>query len=313
MTLDELFLTRPGERVSAFARMKTLPDRATLAHLTQWVHHVTWVRILGDVWPALQDVPVMKRQYFAAEVQSLDIAEILHYGVERRRVLLACFLYETLVRVQDELVTMFLKRIAAIHTRARVSLESLCEQERATTEQWADALATITHATTAQTADEALGHATRMIIGQLGGATKILEAYEVLSTYHGNNYYPLLWKHFRVHRTAFFHLLRTLDIRSTSQDQTLTEAIDYLKAHETTRKRYIAPPFGLDRTTDQWRRTIIVRRKNRVYYDRRRLEVCLFSLIASEFKSGDLALVQSHEYADLREQLLPWKHCEPLV
>ena len=39
----------------------------------------------------------------------------------------------------------------------------------------------------------------------------------------------------------------------------------------------------------------------------------MFTYVASEFKSGDLAIAGSLEYADLRQQLLPWEQCEPQV
>ena len=35
--------------------------------------------------------------------------------------------------------------------------------------------------------------------------------------------------------------------------------------------------------------------------------------IAAEFKSGDLSVRGSEEFADLREQLLPWEECQPLL
>ena len=56
-----------------------------------------------------------------------------------------------------------------------------------------------------------------------------------------------------------------------------------------------------------------MRRHGQVVYDRRRLEVCIFSQLAAEFKSGDLSVPGSHEFADLREQLVPWEDCAPLV
>lgn len=37
--------------------------------------------------------------------------------------------------------------------------------------------------------------------------------------------------------------------------------------------------------------------------------MCIFSYIASEFKTGDLCVEFSDEYADFRKQLLPWSEC----
>ena len=46
---------------------------------------------------------------------------------------------------------------------------------------------------------------------------------------------------------------------------------------------------------------------------RRHLEVCVFSHVAAELKTGDLCVEGSEKYADYREQLLSWEECEPLV
>jgi hypothetical protein len=48
-------------------------------------------------------------------------------------------------------------------------------------------------------------------------------------------------------------------------------------------------------------------------YDRRHFEVCVFSALADELRSGDIAVHGSEEYADYREQLLSWEACVPLI
>ncbi|MFI7059218.1 hypothetical protein ACIBLB_44955 [Streptosporangium canum] len=46
---------------------------------------------------------------------------------------------------------------------------------------------------------------------------------------------------------------------------------------------------------------------------RRHLEVCVFSYLASELKSGDIAVAGSDSYANLHDQLMSREECEPLV
>ena len=46
---------------------------------------------------------------------------------------------------------------------------------------------------------------------------------------------------------------------------------------------------------------------------RQQLEICIFSYLATELKTGDACVVGSEHYADFREQLLPWSECESLV
>jgi TnpA family transposase/antitoxin (DNA-binding transcriptional repressor) of toxin-antitoxin stability system len=44
---------------------------------------------------------------------------------------------------------------------------------------------------------------------------------------------------------------------------------------------------------------------------RPQLEICVFTYLAAELKTGDACVIGSESYADLREQLLPWEACEP--
>ena len=46
---------------------------------------------------------------------------------------------------------------------------------------------------------------------------------------------------------------------------------------------------------------------------RQQLEICLFSYLATEFKTGDACVVGSESYADFREQLLTTTECEPIM
>lgn len=49
------------------------------------------------------------------------------------------------------------------------------------------------------------------------------------------------------------------------------------------------------------------------FFERKIFEVCVFSHLAQELKSGDIAIEGSEEYADYRNQLLLWVECEPMV
>ncbi|MBV9598770.1 MAG: Tn3 family transposase, partial [Chloroflexi bacterium] len=66
-------------------------------------------------------------------------------------------------------------------------------------------------------------------------------------------------------------------------------------------------------TSEQWKRTILVRTPHGARLARRHFEVCVFTALAATLKSGDVAVDGSDAYADYRQQLLPWTECEPQV
>ena len=78
-------------------------------------------------------------------------------------------------------------------------------------------------------------------------------------------------------------------------------------------------PTGIDLSfaSDAWQRRVRVRRRVRnrrkVQIVRRQLEVCVFTYLAHELKTGDLCVAGAEQYADYRTHLLPWSECAPQV
>jgi hypothetical protein len=46
---------------------------------------------------------------------------------------------------------------------------------------------------------------------------------------------------------------------------------------------------------------------------RRHLEICVFSHLAEDLRAGDLSIAGSEEFADYRDQLIPWEECQALL
>ncbi|MEV8610738.1 hypothetical protein AB0383_22875 [Amycolatopsis sp. NPDC051373] len=69
--------------------------------------------------------------------------------------------------------------------------------------------------------------------------------------------------------------------------------------------------IDIDFVTEAWRKVLVV--KDRPGKVRRHLEVCVFSYLASELRSGDIAVVGADSYANLHAQLMSSDECVPLA
>jgi TnpA family transposase len=70
--------------------------------------------------------------------------------------------------------------------------------------------------------------------------------------------------------------------------------------------------IDIDFVTEAWRKILCVKdRPGKLV--RRHLEVCVFSYLASELRSGDIAVVGADSYANLHAQLMSWDECAPLA
>lgn len=180
---------------------------------------------------------------------------------------------------------MFITRMRKLKTRAKEELERLRTEDRATTEHLIEVFTDVLRANTdTQDVTEA-GTQIRAVLDGAGGTARLLNECEQVSAYHGDRYQPLMWRFYSSHRKALFRVIKTLDVRSTTSDQTLTDAMNFIIAHEHDPKKYLEATIALSFASEKWQRTVLVRRKRKSWFVRQHLETCVFSYLAEELKT----------------------------
>jgi hypothetical protein len=106
-----------------------------------------------------------------------------------------------------------------------------------------------------------------------------------------------------------FELIDLLDIRSATQDRSLLDALATVRKHRHVRRHEMLDPVDLGFASQRWQS--FIRKRGTAGCDRRALEVCVFIHLAGALQADDLYIVGAEEFADYREQLLPWSECEP--
>ena len=172
------------------------------------------------------------------------------------------------VRARDDVVAMFCRRNSAIHKRGRLDLGEIRERHRAETERLWDVFGQVLAAALealgeGETDDqpeepgliedagsgpsatdprfdgwveigrevhERAGGLMLAPLAEAGGVTRVYSEHAALSAHHGNNYLPLLERHYRSHRSVLLDLIAQLDFVATSADDSVLSALDFLKA-----------------------------------------------------------------------------------
>jgi TnpA family transposase len=304
-----LLMVPKGSPRSAWDMVKTPPLRPTLKHMRDFLRHLTWLRS-QTVHDVFHGIPDQKLQQFAAEAFSLNAAAMSHVAESRRLTLIAALLGRQLARAIDDAATMFIRIIQRMHSRAKKALED----HRKHNAEEADALIAILRDTAlaCQYNDnqEARIRAVDNIL--LSSAGNIVERCETHAAIAGNNYLPFLMRFYREQRAVFLQFLEHAAPASTSQDRSVEEAIRFLLAHRThcQPKLKIVPTLDLSFVTDAWWPLVTgqaARQPAPVEVDRRYFEMCLFTQVVNELKSGDLYISGSEEYGDYRRQLISWE------
>ncbi|MFD7620553.1 Tn3 family transposase [Streptomyces sp. NPDC059802] len=168
----------------------------------------------------------------------------------------------------------------------------------------------------------ALAKAQLVQAGGLGAVTKAVEGFggfagqyeqiEKVSAHHGNFWEVLLYGQLGRDRSVMFDLAEKLEFIATSEDGRVLTALAHAMRHESARGEYITAlgedgkTIDISFATQNWRKAVLDKTRPGRFV-RKHFEAMVFTHLAEELRTGDVAVVGSEEYADWSEQLLAWE------
>lgn len=307
-------LLRPDAKAfrTPYNSLKQLPKKPTLNHLQELLAHLEWLLGLGDFKAVLENIPPLKTKHFAGEAKVLDAGELKDFSKPKRYALLVCLIRRAHIKTRDAIAQMFIRRIAKMHQNGKNELKKIQLKHLEKSERLVAVFSGVLQNVKLEQSDAEVGQNLKTILGSQN-IPALLEDCELLSAFHGSNYFPLLWQFYRSHRSALFRLITALEFKSTSRDDSMRRALEFLIENENRRGDNLGAGCNLSFAEEKWREIVLGMVDGETFYDRKTFEVCVFSHLAQELKSGDIAVVGSEEYGDYRDGLLDWTECEPLV
>jgi TnpA family transposase len=209
---------------------------------------------------------------------------------------------------------MFLKCANGVNNKGQEQLKKVHESLRSKTENIVSVFTKLLDNAIVIENNEEFGKKIRSLIDEYGGQEMLYNDCTSINSYRNNNYYVFLSKLFSKQRSNIFKLFNILEFGSTTEDQSLIDALKSINTLYENRKRIkpqeiVKLDLDLSFAGDNWRKTIIVKKSSEIFYRRDHLESCVFACLATELKCGDVYIKESENYSDYREQLLPWKEC----
>ncbi|QYC38831.1 Tn3 transposase DDE domain protein [Nonomuraea coxensis DSM 45129] len=308
---------------SLFNRLKKPAQRPTWAKFDAHVKYLDEIDALGDTWEWLEGIALTKITDFAGEAAAQDADTLSRYNPVKRLALLACLLHMARMRARDDLAEMLCKRVAANLKKARTALEGIRERQRAVSERLIGTYRTVLEHLDPE-GPEADRGAERAVaaVNNAGGFDAQLADIEEVSAFHGDNYEVLAYRFFKRDRAVMFDLVAKLELKATSRDESVLTSLEHARAHAGLRRDFIpmpppvdgsgGPGSGIMFASGNWRRAVTDRGRPGMVA-RRHFEAMVFTYLAEELRTGDIAVVGSNEYADWSANLLPWAECEPLL
>ena len=321
--LAALLVVLEGATRSGWDQVKADPPRPSPQRMREHLAHLAWLREQAVADAVFAGVPDRKLRQFAAEARSLGAADLGRMVESKRLALMAALLRRQVAQALDDAAEMFVRLTTRMHNRATEALEEHRARHAAET----DALVALLRETVLACQDQEAERDARLTAVEgllLPDADAILAKCEAHAAFAGNNYLPLLTRFYGGQRAAFLRFLAHAAPVSTSQDRATEQAITFLLAHRTNRRAKLravveAPeadgttarrPLDLSWVGEKWWPLLTGRTTREpapAEVDRRYFEICLFTQVVNELKSGDLCIPGSEEYGDYRDQLVSWE------
>jgi hypothetical protein len=306
--LESLLEVVGSSAKTPFNRLKQAAGKASWSGFRDQVEHLRWVDCLGDSAAWLEGVAESKIADFAGEAMAADAGVMRDVAPLKRLALLACVVHVARTRARDDLAEMFCKRIAQVTKLAKAELAEIREHQAEMSERlitnYRSVLGCLDPRNTDSPDAAAALRLARRTVADAGGFEAQLADIEEVGAHHANNYMPLVAKHRRRDRATMFAFARVVDLEATSADRSVLDAV----AHAHLIRDFI--PGDLDGVlvdlsfvSEQWQR-IVFDRGRPGELNRRHFEACVFTYLAAELRTGDIAVRGSQAYANWAAQLL---------
>ncbi|MCP3926284.1 MAG: Tn3 family transposase [Desulfobacterales bacterium] len=314
--LDSLFIVQEDQLKSSWQAVKTEAKQLTLKNLKTQIDHIKWLDQYTTGVNALINIPDVKIKQFSAEAKSMNAPRIARLKLDKKYALAI-----TMIAVQkaiglDDLGDMIIKLISKIHGKSRAALAKKNDQNQERTDKLVNTLHQIllVHIEYGGNDDRNIG--IESIIGEK--RDELIENCENHALYAGKNYFPFLWRFHASNRVALFDIINSVKLVSTTKDNGLIEAIEFIKYNRKSRKVLIDIDESsvslpdLKWVSERWQKAIFddneSQKVNRQYF-----ELCIFYYLMIALKSGDICIEGSDKFSDYQVQLLSWDEYNDLI
>lgn len=315
-TMEKLLLVEKEETYSDYQKLKQPPKAPTVTNFKEHILHHTWLMSLGSMEPYLKDITKVKLKQFAEEAKFLDVDNLKDLSDQKKYTLIACMLYQAQQTTKDNLGIFVCKTLSFSHKRAKKKLGDLKTQFADKTQDIAKLmLGVITDYKEAPKQTRSFASKFKKKIDDQGGIDQVTDICHKIIAYNSKTHIPFLWDYFRGKRSALFSLLSTIQLFSSTQNSRIIRALNFLTEGRHRRADTISvdPDIDLSFISETWKKFIYVGKREDNVINRRYFELCIFSYLSNELRSGDIFIEGADAFSDYRQQLLSLEECDLLI
>lgn len=236
---DNLLEVEQEKSFTSWNSLKDDPGAPTLKSIKIMVNYLSWIKKQNVGNEALEGIPNIKIKQFASEVQTLNAAQMKQLEPYKKYALVASMLAVKSLKAHDDIAEMFIKKINRIKNSAK---EDLQNYKLGSYSKIADKLIfklkeAILVCKSEGTKEEKYDKIDSIIAGN--NVDEVINDCDSHIAYSGNNYYPFMWKHYKSSRSTLFNILECISLKSSNQDSSIEEAINFIKKYRKSKLNWI--------------------------------------------------------------------------
>jgi len=212
-------ILQPAPARSIWDSLKREPKQPSVREVTDFLQHIDAMIGLAEGLPNTDDIAATQREQLVLEARALDLAEMRALKPLKRYTLAILLIQIQLQKAMDDVADIFIKTMRSLHNAATERLRQYHLQQSDQVErligQFREVL-TVFNET--GTSDQRVARVENSLDGEI--ESWINECDEHMA-YAGNNYYPFMLVGYAGKRSLLFKCLEALNLRSSSQDETL--------------------------------------------------------------------------------------------
>lgn len=311
--IDKLLVAELPVRRTLYNQIKRSAKKASRKHLDLVLDQLDWLESLPDSDAILDGVLATKLKHLADVASSLDAGDMKDFLPAKRHTLILALIRQMRISARDDIAEMFIRRVGMMHKSAREELQNIQARQRELSEELVATLEHVIEILAESLDDTVTGQKVRELLAPHGDIEKLRTDCEAIRIWSGGNHLSLLWKPYSSWRAAMFRMAKVLQFDAATEDRSLLDALAVVLTNEHKKTEWVADEVTLSFASERWRK--LVRRSHGLGNptNRRFLEVCVFSHLSSDLRSGDVCIDGSGTFSDYRKQLLPWDECLALM
>jgi hypothetical protein len=222
---------------SSLQYLKEPTKKTSFKNMKELIEKLDTLKSMGDFKEILKEIPYSKLKHFSNEIFALDIGEIKDYSDSKKYTMIISFLHTLKAKFHDNLIDMFLKCVNKANNKGQEELKKVQEKLQPKTENIISAFTELLGNAAVIGSNEEFGKKIRSLIDEYGGQKSLYNDCISINSYKDNNYYIFLNKLFSKNRKNIFKLFNILEFGSTTEDNSLIDALNAINTLYNKRKK----------------------------------------------------------------------------